>query len=425
MSLWTTYGVCYDVNMKRAQIEPGLLSLFRLSNILWLAIYIPGLSVLALTPSKTMEPLQLLSALNAGIVLLYLCSRGLQRRMGQWYLPGALLAFSLGAVMTQWLEMVWRIYHHAPPEKVFIEEGYLAGALFVPLIVVSAQYNFRGTLVFTLGASALDFIFSLVLIPVGGAPVSKILGGIIGLLIIFPVVGLVVVRLVAGQKTDREVLVAKNIKLTRYAATVERLAVSHERNRMARELHDTLAHTLSAVAVQVEALDKQLDRDPDNVKHTVKQLRDLSRSGLQEVRRALQALRASPLEDLGLTLAMRHLVDSVAERSGLRIILDLPNELDELSPEVEQGVYRITEEALNNTVRHANARTARVSLQRDRGELRLTIADDGLGFDPETELLDGHYGLVGMRERALLCNGQLNIDSTPGTGTTVCLTVEA
>jgi signal transduction histidine kinase len=109
----------------------------------------------------------------------------------------------------------------------------------------------------------------------------------------------------------------------------------------------------------------------------------------------------------------------------LRIILDLPNELDELSPEVEQGVYRITEEALNNTVRHANARTARVSLQRDRGELRLTIADDGLGFDPETELLDGHYGLVGMRERALLCNGQLNIDSTPGTGTTVCLTVEA
>ena len=195
--------------MKRAQIEPGLLSLFRLSNILWLAIYIPGLFVLALTPSKTIAPLQLFSALNAGVVLLYLYSGRLQRWMGRWYLPGALFAFSLSAVITQWLEMAWRIYHHVPPEKVFIQDGYLAGALFVPLIIVSAQYNIRGALTFTLGISALDFMASLMLVPVGGAPVSKILGGVIGLLVIFPVVGWVVVRLVGGpenstQSTDRK-----------------------------------------------------------------------------------------------------------------------------------------------------------------------------------------------------------------------------
>jgi signal transduction histidine kinase len=409
--------------MKRAQIEPGLLSLFRLSNILWLAIYIPGLFVTALSPSKTIEPLALFSALSAGGVLLYLYSGRLQRHMGRWYLPGALFAFSLGVVMAQWLEMAWRIYHHVPPKEVFIENGYLAGALFVPLIIVSAQYNIRGALTFTLGISALDFMASLVLVPVGGAPVSKILGGVIGLLVIFPVVGLVAVRLVGGQKTQRKVLAEKNIQLTRYATTVERLTISHERNRMARELHDTLAHTLSAMAVQLEALNKQLDRDPDSAKHTVQQLRDLTRSGLEESRRALQALRASPLEDLGLTLAMCQLIDSVAERSGMLITRNMASELDGLSPEIEQSVYRITEEALNNAARHANAQNVTVSLRLELDELCLTISDDGIGFDPEAATQNGHYGLVGMRERALLCDGKLSIDSALHAGTTVRLTV--
>jgi signal transduction histidine kinase len=237
------------------------------------------------------------------------------------------------------------------------------------------------------------------------------------------VVGLVVVRLVGGQKTQREVLTEKNIQLTRYATTVERLAISHERNRMARELHDTLAHTLSAIAVQLEALNKQLDRDPDSAKHTVQQLRDLAHSGLEESRRALQALRASPLEDLGLTLAMCQLIDSVAERSGMLITRNMTSELDGLSPEIEQGVYRITEEALNNAARHAHAQNVTVSLRRELDELCLTISDDGIGFDPEAVVQNGHYGLVGMRERALLCDGKLSIDSALHTGTTIRLTV--
>jgi len=410
--------------MKRTQIEPGLLSLFRLSNVLWLAIFIPGLFVLALTPSQSITPLNLFSALNAGGVLLYLYSGWLQNRLGRLYLPGALSIAVLGAVLAQWLEMVWRIYREVPPEEVYIEEGYLVGALLVPLIVVSAQYSFRGMVVFTLGAFALHVIFSLLLVPFGGAPVSHILGGGIGLLLFFSVVGSVVLLLVGGHKTRRKALAEKNIQLIRYATTVERLAISHERNRLARELHDTLAHTLSAVAVQLEAHDAQVDSDPDGAKQTLKQTRQLVRNGLQEARRAVQALRASPLEDLGFALAMRHLVDVMAERSGLPISLDVPDEFDELSPEIEQSIYRVTEEALNNTIRHANAQHAAVSLRRERGELRLTITDDGCGFNPSTVSSDGHYGLVGMRERALLCNGQLGIESAPGKGTTVHLTIE-
>jgi signal transduction histidine kinase len=121
---------------------------------------------------------------------------------------------------------------------------------------------------------------------------------------------------------------------------------------------------------------------------------------------------------------MRQIVDSVTDRSGLRIALDMPGEFDGLPPEVEQGIYRITEEALNNTARHANAQCVMVSLLREPDRLRLTITDDGFGFDPAAVSLDGHYGLVGMRERALLSNGHLDITSTPATGTTVRLTVE-
>lgn len=409
--------------MKYARIEPGLLSLFRLSNVFWLAIFIPGLLTLTLTNPKLITPLAVFSALNAGVVLVYLYSRRLQNQMGRWYLPGVLFVVTLGAVLAQWFEMVWRIHRNVPPESVYVENGYLAVALSVPLIVVSAQYNFRGLFVFTVGATALQVIFSLSLVPFNGAPVSDILRGVIGLLIIFPVVGLIVIRLVGGQKKQREALAEKNIALTRYATTVERLAISHERNRLARELHDTLAHTLSAVAVQLEAHDAQLESDPEEAKQTLKQSRQLVRNALQEARRAVQALRASPLDDLGLVRALHYLVDSVAERSGLPITLDMPDELDELPPEVEQSIYRITEEALNNTVRHANAQHAAVSLRRERDKIHLEITDDGLGFDPAPVSSDGHYGLVGMRERALLCNGHLDIRSTPGAGTIVHLTV--
>jgi signal transduction histidine kinase len=410
--------------MKHAQIEPGLLSIFRLANGIWLAIYGPRLLSEAFDPAEKFTPLVCISALNAIVLLLYLYSDWLRNRMGRSYLPLALLAAAVGAVFAQRLDVAWRIRQNMPPELIVVDEGYLFGVLFVPVIIVSAQYNFKTALASILGIAGLETALAYLLVPDGSLAMKTIMDETSGQVVIFPIVAFLVVRVVGGQKIEREALTEKNTQLTRYATAVERLTISHERNRLAREMHDTLAHTLSAVAVQLEALNKQLDRDPDSAKHTVLQLRDLTRDGLQEARRALHALRASPLEDLGLTLAMRQIVDSVRERSGLHITLDMLYELDGLPPEVEQGIYRITEEALNNTARHANAQCVTVSLLREPAGLRLTITDDGFGFDPATVCLDDHYGLVGMRERALLCNGHLDIISTPATGTTVRLTVD-
>lgn len=411
-------------SMKRGQIEPGLLSLFRLTNGLWLLLYGTALLGDVFDPADSFTPINLMRVLSAVIMLLYLYSGWLSRQLGRWYLPVGFATAVVGAILAQWVEMAWRIQHGVPAEQIFYDNLGLVVPLFIPMIIVSAQYNFRVMIGFLLAASVLQVLLSFLFFSAGSEPVEAIWEDVIGQIIIFPIAGFLVVRMVGGQKTERAALAEKNIQLTRYATTVERLVVSHERNRLARELHDTIAHALSAVAVQLEALNKQIENDPDGAKQTLDQSRMLIRSGLQETRRALQALRASPLEDLGLALAMRQLVHSVAERSGLQVALDMPDELDELSPEVEQGIYRITEEALNNIVRHASAQHAAVSLRRDPCRLCLTITDDGFGFDPDAVSQDGHYGLVGMRERALLCNGQLDINSAQVKGTTVRLIIE-
>jgi signal transduction histidine kinase len=409
--------------MKRAHIEPELLSLFRLTYGFWLVIYIPDLLEQLENPIKPILPLVLIGTFTSVVMLLYLYSGWLQRCLSRWYFPIGLILASVGAILGQWFNIVWGVYYGVSPSEERVDQ-WLFTVLFVPMIIVGAQYNFRAVLAFTAFTAAAQGLLILPLTALDGAPIQLMKDDITGRFIVYPLVGFIVARSVTGQKSERKALAAKNDQLTRYATTVERLAISHERNRLAREMHDTLAHTLSAVAVQLEALNKQLDKDPDNAKHTIKQLQDLTRSGLQEARCALQALRSSPLEDLGLTLAVQQLVASAAERSGIPITLTLLGDVEGLSPEVEQSIYRITEEALNNIIRHASAPHVEVSLRRDLSTLCLTIRDDGIGFDPKTAPLEGHYGLVGMHERALLCNGRLEINSVPGAGTTVQLTVE-
>jgi protein-histidine pros-kinase len=139
----------------------------------------------------------------------------------------------------------------------------------------------------------------------------------------------------------------------------------------------------------------------------------------------LKALRASPLEDLGLLLALRQLAEAAAARGGLDLTLSLPEKLSSLTPDVEQACYRIAQEALENAVKHAAARRLQVSLEQDGAAVTLTVADDGGGFDPAGKAAAERYGLQGMRERAELAGGRLAVDSRPGQGTRVTLTIGA
>jgi signal transduction histidine kinase len=238
------------------------------------------------------------------------------------------------------------------------------------------------------------------------------------------VVGIFINQLILRLRLQQEALKSANVELAHHASTLETLAVSRERNRLARELHDTLAHTLSGLSVQLETAKAYWEVQPETTYQLLVQSLSTTRSGLDETRRALKALRASPLEDLGLLLSIQKLSENAAERGRLKLDMVLPKQLPSLSPDVEQCIYRITQEALENVVNHANAENLSVRLAVKDAEISLVVQDDGLGSNLIQVEQDGHFGMAGMRERAKLAGGNLDIQSIPGRGTRVQLVVK-
>lgn len=204
-----------------------------------------------------------------------------------------------------------------------------------------------------------------------------------------------------------------------------RLAAYEERNRLAREIHDTLAQGLAAIALNLEAADALLEGDPDGARQKVHRALDLARLNLTEARRSVLDLRAAPLEGRSLARALADLAADLSREHGLPITFTTGPGAEGLPARVEVGLYRIAQEALNNAMRHAQASRVSVHLARRGAEIQLTIADDGRGFDPAQVQpgAEGGFGLVGLRERARLLNGTLSITSVPGGGTQ--LTVKA
>jgi signal transduction histidine kinase len=136
----------------------------------------------------------------------------------------------------------------------------------------------------------------------------------------------------------------------------------------------------------------------------------------------MQSLRATPLDDLGLKLALQSLATVTAQRGGLQLALDLA-EIPELPPVTEQNLYRIAQEALANVLKHANASRLAIRLEQVAGKTRLVVHDDGVGFDLATIRRNGHFGLEGIEERAALIDGTISVKSQPGRGTTIELLV--
>lgn len=250
-----------------------------------------------------------------------------------------------------------------------------------------------------------------------------ILGGPLIRAFAFGTVGMIVNQLVAVQLTQRRELILANIRLSEHSQTLERLAISRERNRLARELHDTLAHTLSGQAVNLEAIKLMIPPYQIEIHHMLDHSLENTRSGLADTRRALKALRSQQLEDLGLEMAIQNLASDAASRGGFSITTKIFESSLEITPDIEQSIFRIVQETLENIIRHANANHVDIILEQDHHDLLLSISDDGSGFDLRTaENLD-RLGIQGMRERATLIQGELTILSAPGNGTTVRLSV--
>jgi two-component system NarL family sensor kinase len=193
-----------------------------------------------------------------------------------------------------------------------------------------------------------------------------------------------------------------------------------ERNRLAREIHDTLAQGLTAVSLQLESADALLEDEanPNRIRKVVQQALALTRANLEEARRSVLDLRAAPLEGRTLTEALQLLV----EQAEVPVEMAVTGANRPLPPRVEIGFYRIAQEALNNIGRHAQASKARLEVMMSPEAVKLVVADNGRGFDPE-HIPENRYGLLGLNERVRLLHGRLQVESTPGRGTRLEVTI--
>jgi signal transduction histidine kinase len=407
------------------RIEPGLINIFRFYNFIAVVYFALIGFYFALETGETRTPTQIYSFFNAVTNLLligYLSLPWLNRKFKDWYLPVAL-------VFATTMPVISNVLYLAETEAdylniVITRSWLLLPILVVPLVLIAWQYQFRYVVMFIIFITVFNWIMLYSVVEWTGIETLQVLGIPLVVAFAFGAVGLIVNRLVQSQRKQRGELIQANLRLAEHAITLEELAISRERNRLARELHDTLAHTLSGLAVNLEAIRILIPKASDEVQTKLQQSLASTRAGLVETRRAMKDLRSKQLEDLGLRFAMQKISREAAERAGFNLDVNILDPLPEISPLIEQAVYRIAQEALENIVRHAQAETVRMELKLTDNELILKISDDGKGLDPGQASETEHMGLRGMQERAKNVGGRLEVISQPLSGTTISFVVK-
>jgi signal transduction histidine kinase len=406
-------------------IQPGLLRIFRYFTVVATGYYAAVVIVFAIQSghiySASQMQIYLNLATNIGLSL-YLSWGWLQRKLKNWYLPTALLAATVIPIFSN-------LFILAEPavkdlSLIIARSWLLFPILIVPMVLIAWQYGFLLVLTFTVITAAVELsvLYSVVgrldfeTMPFLGLPLIRAFA--------FGTVGRIVSHLIATQQAQSKALLKANYRLSRHAETLEQLAISRERNRLARELHDTLAHTLSGQAVNLEAIRLMILPEQTEILGMLDQALQNTRRGLNDTRRALKDLRSLPLENLGLALALNNLAKDAAARAAFDLTLDIPENLPSLSPDIEQCAFRIAQESLENVVRHANASHVSVQLGVTKGQLQLEICDDGLGVDLGGLDLHNKLGLHGMKERAAEAGGKLEASSQPGHGMVVRFSVQ-
>jgi ligand-binding sensor domain-containing protein/signal transduction histidine kinase len=202
-------------------------------------------------------------------------------------------------------------------------------------------------------------------------------------------------------------------------------AVLQERNRIARELHDNLAQEILGVSVQLEIVARLMNTSAESARTHLDRARGLVRSSMAEARRYVWDLRSQTLEDRDLPAALAEMTRRLTAETEVQTQFEVGGMLRPLPPNVENNLLRIGQEAVNNAVRHAHAGNIAVRLVFDATSVRLNVRDDGRGFDTGvyTNGSGGHFGLVGMRERAREMGGEVRVESSPGEGCEVEVSV--
>jgi signal transduction histidine kinase len=444
--------LCYHEHMKSKTLEPGILTTLMWTLVLQLLMLFNNQVVPALAnPAPSGTPFyRYLPVLILAVILVALLFPSVRRHVKPWHLLVMLFTAAAAMLASRYLGIPMGENQSGSLARSFFMWDQVI-FLVIPLALIAWQFSLKEVIGFCAFTAIFEIVIEFVLL--SGTPLMtfpgipldslrnhlsiRISGSSLFLSvpfmafsfvsafirsIVLGIVGVLEYRIMTSQRKQRAELVEANEKLTHYAMTIEQLTVSRERNRMARELHDTLAHTLSSVAVELEAIKTLVKPKPVEAIKLVDQSLSITRSGLNETRKALQDLRALPIEDLGLTLALKTQMDSIADRGGIKVKTRIDKGIDKLvPPDAAYCIYRIAQEGLENVVRHSDASQASLRLARSEGKLHMIIQDDGRGFDPESVDDRERFGLRGMSERAEMLGGRLIVESNPGRGTTVSL----
>ncbi|MGB0389228.1 MAG: sensor histidine kinase [Ardenticatenaceae bacterium] len=402
--------------------------LMRIALILWMAYFFVLALLDWLFVSRQSEVIlyYAIQGFNGFIILLLTRLPWKPLWLERAILPVTLALMTILPTLTVHI-MIWL----APNKALLSPEGMtlrLTPILLMGLLLTAWTYKLKHVIVFCLGTAVLNLVGIWIPGPKSlqalsrPRPYSGMLVTVIQTLSLL-IVGYFTSALNSRLRAQQRALSEANAQLRDQASTREELTISQERNRMARELHDTLAHTLSGLSVQLQAVKAYWQVDPLASQEMLDGALAATRSGLQETRRALKALRATPLENLGLLLAIRELAESAAERGKLELELSFTDPLPFLTAEISQCIYRVAQEAITNVLYHANAKRLSVEIRGNNDEVQLKIEDDGVGFDVNRQYT-GHWGVQGMRERAQQVGGRLEIKSQPHHGTTIQLVLD-
>ena len=227
--------------------------------------------------------------------------------------------------------------------------------------------------------------------------------------------------LIAQSLGDQIAIAIENARL--YERSQE-LAVVEERNRLAREVHDAMNQSLYSIVLFAGAAQKEAEKaGQSSIQRHLTRVETMAQQALKEMRLMIYELRPQELEEKGLIGALQQRLDAVEASAGVNVELEVEGSFV-LAPRVEETLYRIVQEALNNALKHASATSVKVIIRAGDGHLRLAVTDDGVGFCPEVAAQSAGLGLASMRERADALGALLEIRSAPGEGTGVHLRVE-
>lgn len=347
-------------------------------------------------------PAFLLSILGYGIL------QGMVKRKTIPHLSvlSALLALIL---QHRFLDLRFQGFDGQSQESLWVISVYL----FVPLLFLCWYSKIKYVIAYILLGGIADILIGIGLQPHFQDYVFVASKGIFWRTAAFLVMGVSIAYLLQRLRIANQLIQS-------YALSQTNLTESRERNRIARELHDTLAHSLSALAIQLEAIDATWESNTSQNRLRIQDALATTRSGLTETRRAIQNLKSHTLECHGLSSAIHQYAEQACARVAINLDAHIETLATDLPESISHGFFRIAQEALENVVRHSQATQVHIHLNQDRKETKLRIQDNGVGFEA-LQAPANHFGLQGMRERAMIMGANLQIQSKNGCGCTVDL----